>query len=139
MLAVLAERHRALAVEPRGELLVGLDEPVGADAQDDGAQAVEDVVRTVRVCSDLRVETNQRLADLVLDKDLVRLPEQILAGEEVPAEPGHRPRSTSETRADGGVVGDAAAQQVPDERLDGVALVEAHDANLTAGAMLCTV
>ena len=91
VLAVLAEGHRPLAREPGGELLVGLDEAVAADAHQDGAELVEDVVGAVGLRGDLRVQPDQRLAQVILDEDLVRLPRKVLRREEVPAETGDWP------------------------------------------------
>lgn len=47
VLPILSEGHRPLAREPGGELLIRLDETVRADAQDDRAQSVEDILGTV--------------------------------------------------------------------------------------------
>ena len=88
VLAVLAERHRPLAREPGGELLVRLDEAVAADAHDDGAEPVEDIVGAVGLGGDLRVQADQRLAQVILDEDFVRLAGEVLRREEVPAETG---------------------------------------------------
>ena len=121
----VAERHRALAREPGGELLVGLDEPVAPDAHDDRAQPVEHVVRAIGLRGDLRVEPDQRLAQMVLDEHLVRLARKVLRREEVPAEAGDLPLPAREARTDGGVVRDAAAEAVADEGFDGVGFVEA--------------
>ncbi len=125
VLAVLAERHRPLAGEPGGELLVRLDEAVGADAHHDRAELVEDVVGAVGLGGDLRVQPDQRLAKVILDQDLVRLAREVLPREEVPAETGELPVLTGEARTDGGVVRDAAAEAVADEGFDGVGFVEA--------------
>ena len=42
------------------------------------------------------------------------------------AEPGELSVVTSEAGTDGSVIGDAAAEQVADERFDGVGFVEGH-------------
>ena len=84
--------------EPGGELLVGLDEPVGADAHDDRAQLVEDVVGAVGLGGDLGVQPDQRLAQVVLDEDLVRLAREVLPREEVPAEAGDLPPDDARAR-----------------------------------------
>ena len=126
VLAVLTERHRPLAREPGGELLVRLDEAVGADAHDDRAELVEHVVGAVGLGGDLRVQPDQRLAQVILDEDLVRLAREVLPREEVPAEAGELPELTGEAWADGGVMRDAAAEPVADEGFDGVGFVEAH-------------
>ena len=123
---LLAERHRAFAREPGRELLVGLDQPVAPDAHEDRAQPVEDLVGAVGLRGDLRVQANQRLAQVVLDQHLVRLSAKVLRREEVPAEAGHSALPPRETRADGRVVRDAAAQPVADEGFDRVGLVESH-------------
>ena len=128
VLAVRAERHRPLAGEPGGELLVRLDEPVAADAHQDRAKLVEDVVGAVGLGRDLRVQPDQRLAQVILDQDFVRLARKVLRGEEVPAEAGDLAEPTGEAGTDGGVVGDAAAEPVANEGFDGVGFVEAHDA-----------
>ena len=78
VLAVRAERHRPLSGEPRCELLVRLDQPVRPHAHQDGPEPVQHVVGPVRLSCDLRVEAEQRLAHVVLDKDLVHLPRQVL-------------------------------------------------------------
>ena len=88
VLAVLAERHRPLAREPGGELLVRLDEAVAADAHHDRAELVEHIVGAVGLGRDLRVQPDQRLAKVILDQDFVRLAREVLRREEVPAEAG---------------------------------------------------
>ena len=125
MLAVRAERHRPLAGQPGGELLVRLDEAVGADAHQDGAQLVEHLVGAVGLGGDLGVQADQRLAQVIFDQDLVRLAWEVLRSEEVPAEAGDLAVPAGEPGTDGGVVGDAAAQAVADEGFDGVGFVEA--------------
>ena len=122
VLAALAERHRPLADEPSGELLVRLDEAVAPDAHEDGAQPVQHIVRAVGLSGDLRVEPNQRLAQVILDQDFMRLASKVLRREEVPAEAGDATLPARETWTDGGVVRDAAAQAVADKGFDGVGL-----------------
>src|SRR5207245_8066668 len=61
VLAFRTEGHRALAGEPGGELLVGLHEAVAADAYQDCTELVEDVVGTVRLARDFRVQPDQSL------------------------------------------------------------------------------
>ena len=128
VLAVLAEGHRLLAGEPGGELLVGLDQAVAADAHDDRPQPVEHIVGAIGLGGDLGVQADERLAEMVLDE---RLPAAGGGGsrgaEVVPAEAGDLAGAASEAGADGGVMGDAAAEQVADEGFDGVGFVEGHD------------
>ena len=126
VLAVRPERHRALSVDPRGERLVRLHQPVRPHAHQDGPQPVQHVVGAVRLRRDLRVEADQRLPHVVLDEDLVRLPRQVLWRKVVPAEAGERAAPSGETGSDGRVVGDAAAEDVTNEGLDGVGFGEGH-------------
>ena len=86
MLAVLAKGHRPLAGKPGGELLVGLDQTVAANAHNDGAELVEDIIRTVGFVSNLWVQPDQRLAQVTLDKDFVRLAWEVLSREKEPSE-----------------------------------------------------
>ena len=85
MLAIIAERHRALTIQPGGELLVSFDNAVGADARDDRAKLVEHIVRAIRVRRDLRIQANQRLTEMMFDQDLVSLPRKVLPGEKMPS------------------------------------------------------
>ena len=73
VLAVLAERHRALAREPGRELLVGLHEPVGPDTHHYRPQPIQHVVGPVGLRGDLRIQPNQCLAQVVLDQHLLWL------------------------------------------------------------------
>ena len=50
-----AEGHRTIAPEPGGELLIGLDEPVAPDGQNDRAQLVEHFVGAAGIGGDLGV------------------------------------------------------------------------------------
>ena len=72
----------------------------------------------------LRASSNS--PHVVLDEDLVRLPRQLLRAEVVPTEAGERAVPPREAGSDGRMVGDAAAQDVPDEGLDRVRLGERH-------------
>ena len=130
VLAVGAERHRPLSGEPRCEFLVRLDQPVRPHAHQDGPQPVQDVVGPIRLRRDLRVEADQRLPHVVLDEDLVHLPRQVLRPEVVPTEAGDRAVAPREAGSGGRVVGDAAAKDVTDERLDRVRLGEGHAGKL---------
>ena len=105
---------------------LALTRPSLAHAHDDGAQPVEHVVRAVGLGGDLRVQPDQRLAQVILDQDLVRLAREVLRREVVPAEAGDLAVAPREARTDGGVVGDAAAEPVADEGFDGVGFVEGH-------------
>ena len=113
----VAEGHRPLAREPGGELLVGLDEAVAAHAHEDGAELVEHVVGAVGLGGDLRVQPDQRLAQVILDEDLVRLAREILRREEVPAEAGDLAVAAGEAGADGGVVRDRRRRAGRERRL----------------------
>ena len=86
VLAVLAERHRPLAQEPGGELLVGLDEAAVAHGHDDRPQAIEHIVHAVGLRGDRGVEADERLAQMVLDENLLRLTREVGGAEVVPAE-----------------------------------------------------
>ena len=86
VLAVRAERHRPLAPQPGGELLVGLDQAVVAHGHDDGPQAVEHLVGAVGLGGDRGVEADERVAQMVLDEHLLRLARKVGAREVVPAE-----------------------------------------------------
>ncbi len=86
VLAVRAERHRPLAREPGGELLVRLDEAVAANAHEDCAELVEDVVGTVGLGRDLRVQPDQRLPKMILDEHFVGLAPEVLRSKVVPAQ-----------------------------------------------------
>ena len=130
MLAVGAERHRPLSGEPRCEFLVRLDQPVRPHAHQDGSQPVQDVVGPIRLRRDLRVEADQRLPHVVLDEDLVRLPSQVLWPKVVPTAAGEHAVPPREAGSDGRMVGDGAAKNVTDERLDRVRLGEGHAGNL---------
>ncbi len=127
VLVVLAERHRAVTAQPRGELLVGLDEAVAPDREDDGAELVEHLLGAVGALGDLGVEADQRVADEGLDEDVLRLTRHVVRSQIVPAEPADAARATREPGTDGGVVGDAPAEEVAEEGFDGVGLVEGHD------------
>ena len=124
--AVRAKGERPFAGEPGSELLVGLDEAVTADAHQDGAEPVDDVVGAVGLGGDVGVEPDQRLAQVIFDEDLVRLARDILLSEVVPAEAGNLPAAAGEARAGGSVVRDAPAQPIADEGFDGVAFSEGH-------------
>ncbi len=126
VLVVRPEGHRAVAAQPRGQLLVGLEEAVGAHREHDGAQLVEHLVGAVGNGGDLGVEPDERVADPVLDEDLVRLARDVRGREVVPAEARELAALAREAGADGGVVGDAAAEQVADEVLDGGGFGEGH-------------
>ena len=39
----------------------------------DGAEFVQDIVRTVRLCGNFRVQSNQRLTEMILNEDFMRL------------------------------------------------------------------
>ena len=67
VLAVRAKRHRLIADKPCGELLVCLHEAVAAHAHQDGAKFVDDVVGTVGLGGDVRIQSDQRLAQMILD------------------------------------------------------------------------
>ncbi len=127
VLAVLAEGHRPLAGEPGGELLVGLDQAVAADAHDDRPQPVEHVVDAIGLGGDGGVQADEGLAEMVLDERFLGLAGEVLVGEVVPAEAGDLADAASEAGADGGVMGDAAAEQVADEGFDGVGFVKHSD------------
>ena len=101
-----------------------LTRPSRTDAHEDGAQLVEHVVGAVGLGGDLRVQPDQRLAQVILDQDFVRLTREVLRGEVVPAEAGELAVPPREARTDGGVVRDAAAEPVADEGFDGVGFVE---------------
>ena len=126
VLAVGAERHRPLAGEPRRELLVRFHQPVRPYPHQDGPQPVEHVVGAVGLCRDLRVEADQRVAHVFLDEHLVGLPRELLRPEVVPAEARQRAVPAGEAGAGRGVVGDASAQDVADERFDRVGFSERH-------------
>ncbi len=125
VLAPLAERHGPLAAEPSGELLVRLDQTVAPDAHEDSPQPVQHIVCTVGLGGNLRVEANQRLAQLVLDQDLVRLARNVVRREKVPAETGDATLPARETWTDGRVMRDAAAESVTDEGFDRIGFGEA--------------
>ena len=127
VLAVRAERHRPIPGQPRRELLVRLHQPVGPHAHQDGSQPVEHVVGPVGLRRDLRVEANQRLADVVLDQNFVRQPRQELRSEVVPAEAGERAVPAGTAGADCCVVGDTAAEDVAEECFDRVRFGEGHE------------
>ena len=126
VLTIRSERHRPLPREPSGELLIGLDEPVVTYAHNDGAELVQDVVRTVRLCGNFRIQSNQRLTEVILNEDFVRLARQILRCYVVPAETGYLAVTTGEARINRGMVGDAATEPVADEGFDRIGFVEAH-------------
>ena len=65
-------------------------------------------------------------AEVVFDECFLGLARKVMVGEVVPAESGELVVLPSEAGADGGVIGDAAAEQVADERFDGVCFVEGH-------------
>ena len=67
---------------------------------------------------------------MVLDEDLMHLPRQVLRADVVPAETGKRTVPSRETGSDRRMEGDAAAEDVTDEGLDGVRLGERHAGNL---------
>ena len=103
-----------------------LTRPSVADADHDRAELVEDVVGPVGLRRDLGVQADQRLAQVILDEDFVRLPREILWGEEVPAKARDLSVPARKPGPDSGVVRDAAAESVADEGFDGVGLVEAQ-------------
>ena len=105
---------------------LALDEPVAAHRQHDGAQLVEHLVGAVGLLGDLRVQADEGLADEGLDEDVVVLAGEVSRGEEVPAETAELAVPTGEPGADGGVVGDAAAEEVAEVGLDGVGFGEGH-------------
>jgi hypothetical protein len=72
---------------PGGELLVRLDEAVAPHAHQDGAELVEDVVGPIRLGRNFRVQPDQRLTQVILDQDFVRLAREILRTEVVPPRP----------------------------------------------------
>ena len=124
MLAVLAEGHRLLAGEPGGELLVGLDQVVAADAHDDRPQPVEHVVDAIGLGGDGGVQADEGLAEMVLDECFLELAGEVLVGEVVPAEAGDLAGAASEAWAHGGVMRDAAAEKVADEGFYGVGFIK---------------
>ncbi len=63
---------------------------------------------------------------MVLDECFLGLAREVLVGEVVPAEAGDLVGAASEAGADGGVMGDAAAEQISNEVLDGVGFGECH-------------
>ena len=85
MLAVLAEGHRLLAGDPGGELLVGLDQAVTADAHDDRPQAVEHVVDAIGLGGDGGVQADEGVAEVLLDERFLGLAGEVLVGEVAPS------------------------------------------------------
>src|SRR6266566_4266365 len=124
MLAVRTKRHRPLAGEPRCELLVRLHEAVVANAHQDGAEFVEDVVGTVGLSRDFRVQPDQSIAEVILDQDFVQLSREILGSEVVPAETRDLAMYASKPGADRGVMHDAPAEAIANEGFDRVGLIE---------------
>ena len=138
MLAVGAERHRALPAQPGGELLVGAHQAVGVDREQDGAQPVEHLVGAVGPGRDLRVEADQRVPQMRLDQHVARGARQLRSRQEAPAE-AFRPRRGLLRAIGSAWLADAragrrlrAAQQVTDEVLDAVLFVE-HEQTLFSG------
>jgi hypothetical protein len=133
VLVVLPERHRPLAAEPTGKLLVALDRAVGADGLLDRPELVEHLVGEVGVGGDLGVEPAEGIDYVLLDPRLVMLPGEIGRGDVVPAD----------ARDSAGLAGEARTagrdhvrpgEGAGDESFDGVGFVESHRLSPPAAA-----
>ena len=85
VLVVPAKRHGAVAAQPGGELFVGADQAIRADRQYDGAQLVEHFVGALGLGGDLRVETDEGIAQVLLDEHVVDAAGKRQGGNEMPA------------------------------------------------------
>ena len=119
VLVVRPKRHRAVAAHPGRQLLVGLDQPVGAHGEHDGAQLVEHLVSAVGNGGDLGVEPEERLTHPRLGEELVGETWDVRRGPVMPAEATQLAVAAGEAGADGRVVGAAAGEEVADEGLNG--------------------
>jgi len=126
VLAVRSERHRPLAGQPGGEPLVRFDEAVAADAHQDGAKFVKDILGSVGLIGDFRVQPDQRLAQMIFSENFMGLTCKVLLSKEMPAESGELAMAPSKTGSDGGVMRDATAESIADEGFDCIRFVEAH-------------
>ena len=112
MLTIRPEGHGSFTGQPRRELLVGGDEPLGPHRHHDGPKPVQDLVGAVGARRDLRVQPDERLAQVGFHQNLVRPPRKVSRLEVVPAEPGELPAPACPARPDRRVVGDPAAQEI---------------------------
>ena len=103
MLMVGPERHRALAAQPGRHLLIGLDQPIAAHCEHDGAQFVENLIGTIWIGGDLGIEVDQGVADPGLDQDFVGETGDAGRREVVPAEAKELATSAGESMSDGSV------------------------------------
>lgn len=70
---VFAERHGLVALEPFGEFLVGTHQARAVDRQQYGAQLVDDLIGTFRLCGNFGIEADKRFFDFRLDKHFCNL------------------------------------------------------------------
>ena len=82
------EADRLLAAQPLGQAAVGLDQAVVRHGEDGGPQARQDLVDTLGVRRDGRVQATQRRRHLRLDQDAVGRSVERAPRHEVPAEVG---------------------------------------------------
>ncbi|MDT4830213.1 hypothetical protein FQZ97_636670 [compost metagenome] len=132
MLIVGAKRHGAFTTHPGGHLLVGADQTIRAHRQHNGAQLVEHLVGTVGLRGDLRVQTDQRLAQPGLDQHFLNLARHLSRGGVAPADAFGAGAVAGLRLLDG--VGrdslDRAGEQIADVGFDSVRLGEGHGARI---------
>jgi len=71
VLMIGSKRHRTLAAQPGGELLIGTHQAIAFDRQQHGTQTVEHLVGAVGLLSDLRIQPDQRRTQFIFQQHVL--------------------------------------------------------------------
>ena len=78
--------HRLVVAQPLGKHLISFDQAIAAYSQDDGPQLIEHLIGPLRLGRNIRIEADEGLADVLLNKNILRLARQMIGRKIVPAE-----------------------------------------------------